>query len=454
MIIFFQCFLSHFKIIYGCYIVNTNTICPVVLPTSCGTVIVMKISEELQKRGFIHQFSASSLAEILDQDPKVIYHGIDPSADSAHAGNFVNWMLLYHLAKAGHKIIFLVGGGTGRIGDPKPDVERNLKSAEEIDSNVAKLRTQAERLLAGHDITFVNNYEWLGELRLVEFLRDIGKHFTVNELIKKDAIATRLASEQGLSYTEFAYPLLQGFDYLELFRRHNCTVQVGGSDQWGNMVAGIDLIRRLEQTSAHVVTVPLVVDKVTGKKFGKSEGNAVWLDSDKTSPYAFYQFWYNTSDENVADYLKLFTTIPTTTIEEHLSAHLKAPEQRTAQKILAEAVTSFVHGVEAAEAVTVVSSVLFDEVKLADVSDEKLNQIKQYAPLVELANGLLLIEALVASGLADSKREARTFVESGAVSVQHKKVTDSQIVLHTSEYGSLIHLRRGKKHVALISLIT
>jgi len=412
----------------------------------------MNLSEMLQKRGYVHQFSAPQLTEILDGEPKIIYHGIDPSADSAHAGNFVNWMLLYHLARAGHKIVFLVGGGTGRIGDPKPDVERSLKSYEEIDANVAKLRTQAEKLFTGYDVTFVNNNEWLGELKLIEFLRDIGKHFTVNDLIKKDAIATRLASETGLSYTEFAYPLLQGYDYLELYRRYNCTVQVGGSDQWGNMITGTDLIRRLERAVAHVVTVPLVVDKVTGKKFGKSEGNAIWLDPEKTTPYEFYQFWYNTSDENLADYLHLFTTLSLDEIAFLLQAHTNVPHERNAQQQLAYAVTAFVHGIEHAETAQNVSYALFGGSSVATLSDGEKDLLLRVAPSYVVKNKQSLIDVLVVSNLASSKREAKTFIEQGAVSVHGVKIFDENRFLTIEHDGDMVHLQRGKKNVTLVRL--
>ncbi len=411
----------------------------------------MNTVQELENRGFVHQFTGSSLEELFGNGPKVIYHGIDPSADSAHAGNFANWMLLHHLAKAGHKIIFLVGGGTGRIGDPKPDVERSLKSYEEIDNNVAKLKLQAESLFQGYDITFVNNHEWLGELKLIEFLRDVGKQFTVNELIKKDAISTRLQSEHGLSYTEFAYPLLQGFDYLELFRRYACTIQVGGSDQWGNMVAGVDLIRRMEKTTAHVLTIPLVVDKTTGKKFGKSEGNAVWLDAEKTSPYAFYQFWYNTSDENVVDYLKLFTTLPLAFIDDIITEHAKQPERRIAQKHLADSVTAFVHGVEAAEAVSLASTMLFGDQEIMNITTEQKKLLSDFAPITTIEKTISVVDALVLSDLASSKREARQFITDGAVFLQYEKVLNEDALI-SGLVGDLLHIRRGKKQVALLKI--
>lgn len=413
----------------------------------------IKLVQELIERGFVHQYTGDSLEDILNGGPKTIYHGIDPSADSAHAGNFVNWILLRHLVEAGHKIVFLVGGGTGRIGDPKPDVERSLKTYEEIDKNVAKLKTQAERLFVGYDVNFVNNNEWLGELKLIEFLRDIGKHFTVNELIKKDAIATRLESEQGLSYTEFAYPLLQGYDYLELFRRYNCTVQVGGSDQWGNMVAGVELIRRLEQKNTHVLTVPLVVDKTTGKKFGKSEGNAVWLDAEKTTPYNFFQFWLNTTDDNVEDYLKLFTFITLEEITSIIKEHKINPEKRVAQNSLAVAVTTFVHGGEATTGAELTSSLLFGDKLVTNLSEDNKNSLLKYAPVYDIPNQSNIVDVLVQTGLADSKREARQFISAGAVAVQYQKVTELTEVIDKAEGGDLVHIKRGKKNVALVRVI-
>ncbi|MBY0538731.1 tyrosine--tRNA ligase, partial [Patescibacteria group bacterium] len=321
----------------------------------------MKLSEELQARGFIHQHTGESLAEVLDGEKRTIYHGIDPSADSAHAGNMVIWFLLRHLANAGHRIIFLVGGGTGMIGDPKPDAERVLQDVSITDGNVEKIKAQAQRLIGGDNVavTFVNNKDWLAAEGLLTFLRDIGKHFTVNELIKKDAISKRLASDTGISYTEFAYPLLQGYDYLVLNRQYGADVQVGGSDQWGNIVAGVDLIRRKEQKTVHAITVPLIVDKATGKKFGKSEGNAVWLDAEKTTPFNFYQFWLNVSDENVIDYLKVFTFLSLDTIAALEREVSENPGARKAQKELAFAVTSFVHSTEVATSVANVALIIF-----------------------------------------------------------------------------------------------
>ncbi|MEZ4200474.1 MAG: tyrosine--tRNA ligase [Candidatus Paceibacterota bacterium] len=411
----------------------------------------MTLSEELRARGFIHQCSSESLELVLDNETRTVYHGIDPTADSAHAGNFVNWVLLRHLVNHGHKVIFLVGGGTGRIGDPKPDAERELVSTEVIDERVTKLKAQAKHLLGTTEVVFVNNQDWLGSLNLIDFLRDIGKHFTVNELIKKDAIANRLSSEVGLSYTEFAYPLLQAFDYLQLYRQHNCTLQVGGSDQWGNIVAGVDLVRRLEQTEVFALTQPLVTDKATGKKFGKSEGNAVWLDAEKTSPYTFYQFWLNTSDDSVIEYLKRFTFISLAEIAEIEKAFLENPGSRSAQKHLAEAVTTFVHGETVAKSVIAASEILFGERNITELSADSVTVLLENAPTHDIAGGESIIDVLVASGLATSKREARTFIESGAVTLDDKKITDTEAAL-TSDVLANPHtlLRRGKKQYVIL----
>lgn len=411
----------------------------------------MKLSEELKRRGFVHQFTADDLGTIVDDQKRVVYHGVDPSADSIHAGNFVQWMLLRHLSDAGHTIILLIGGGTGMIGDPKPDVERPLLEQEEVMRRVEKISQQAKKLLGGIDLTVVNNYDWLGSVTLLTFLRDIGKHFTVNELIKKDAIATRLQSENGISYTEFAYPLLQGFDYLTLFREKGCTLQTGGSDQWGNLIAGTDLIRRIEKAEAHVLTTPLIIDKATGKKFGKSEGNAVWLDPEKTSPYAFYQFWLNASDQSAVDYLKLFTLLSLEEIEQIERQFLADPSSRSAQKRLALEVTLLVHGEAQAQAAARVSDILFGNGEVSALSDEEKQMLLENAPVHEAAAGSNIVDILVASGLATSKREARTFVESGAVSLGSEKVTDPNLQVSNAD-SDLLPLRRGKKNIVILNI--
>lgn len=414
----------------------------------------MSLAATLQERGFIYQHTGT-LPELLDGMPRVIYHGIDPSADSAHAGNFVVWVLLKHLHAAGYTIIFLIGGGTGMIGDPKPDAERVLLDQATIDKNVTGIQRQAEAIFGTTErMHFVNNHDWLGQTTLLAFLRDIGKHFTVNELMKKDAIAKRLASEVGISYTEFAYPLLQAFDYLTLYRQYGCTLQVGGSDQWGNVVAGVELVRRLEQTEVHALTVPLVIDKTTGKKFGKSEGNAVWLAAEKTSPYAFYQFWINTADENVADYLKLFTFISLSEIDALMYTHAAAPHTRTAQQALATAVTTIVHGEVAAEQAKRVSAVLFGGGDIRTLSADDQRYLATYGPTTTCPDHIPLVDVLVLTGLATSKREARTFIESQAVRVHGAVVSEIATVLTIAIHGQLITLQRGKKQIVLVQLET
>ena len=413
----------------------------------------MKLSEELEKRGFIHQFSAPTLQEIVDAQKRTIYHGIDPSADSAHAGNVVIWFLLRHLAAAGHSIVFLVGGATGRIGDPKPDAERTLLPEAVIEENFAKIQAQAKKFIGEENIQFVNNYDWFKEITFIDFLRDIGKHFTVNELIKKDAIEKRLTSDVGLSYTEFAYPLVQGYDYLELFRTYGCDVQVGGSDQWGNIVAGVDLVRRKEQAAVFAVTTPLVTDKATGKKFGKSEGNAVWLDPKKTSPYQFYQFWLNVSDESVIDYLKLFTFLSLEEIADIEREFQADPGARTAQKRLAFEVTTVVHGSEQANAVQSVSHFLFSGEEQLMLSETESSILLENAPTVFVSVNDQLVDTLVASTLATSKREARTFIESGAISVNGQKITSAEAQLTEDQFSSgFALLRRGKKNYCVLVL--
>lgn len=413
----------------------------------------MNLSDELQARGFINQASGESLTVIFDTEKRVVYHGIDPTADSAHAGNFVIWVMLKHLVNHGHRLIFLVGGGTGMIGDPKPDAERVLNTREAVNDNVVKLKHQARSFFGEDNISFVDNYDWLGSLGLITFLRDIGKHFTVNELIKKDAISRRLESEKGISYTEFAYPLLQAYDYLKLYKESNATLQIGGSDQWGNIISGVDLVRRVERATVYAVTAPLVIDKVTGKKFGKSEGNAVWLAAEKTSPYAFYQFWLNVEDESVIDYLKLFTFLSLSEINKLETDMAENPSFRRAQKTLAEQVTVLVHGKDTCEQVKRVTSCLFGEVFIKDLTTEEKMVLKANAPLTKINGDILLLDTLVESGLAASKREARTFIESGAVAVNGVKVVDLEYKINKSIDGEMVHLKRGKKNVVLLELV-
>lgn len=420
------------------------------------------LSEELIARNLINQFSAKSLADVVDKEKRTIYLGVDPTADSMHVGHFAALMLLRHLAEAGHKVIFLAGGGTGMIGDPKPDSERKLLPRETIEANVLSLKKQAEKILNVQNLTIADNYDWLGKLNLLEFLRDTGKNFTVNNLVKKDAIAARMQSEEGITYTEFTYPLLQAYDYWHLHKEFGCDVQIGGSDQWGNIVAGVDLIRRKTGSEVFALTFPLVIDKATGKKFGKSEGNAVWLDSAKTSPFAFYQFWLNTGDESVGDFLKLFTLNPLHALDELLELHARDKGARVAQKRLAYDVTTLVHGEDAANKVVQATDVLFGSVSVGSIAGADVASFLADAPhfavslAVDAAAGNTnptLVDVLVATSLASSKREAREFIESGAVSLGGVKITDIAYTLGPNDFESngLQLLKRGKQKVVVLT---
>ena len=412
-----------------------------------------KLSETLKERGYVYQHSSDKLGEITDGKKRTVYLGVDPTADSIHAGNLAVFMLLRRFADAGHKIILLVGGGTALAGDPKPDVERTLTDPATITTRAEKLRAQAKKLLGGVEVELVNNADWLTKLNLMEFLRDTGKHFTVNNLIKKDAISARMKSEEGISITEFSYPLLQAYDYWHLYKEYGCDVQIGGSDQWGNIIAGVDLIRRKENATVYALSSPLITDKASGKKFGKSEGNAVWLDPEMTSPYAFYQFWLNVSDESVADYLKLFTLLADMEIEAVMELHKRDPKERHAQKTLAREVTTIVHGDAEATKAETVTQVLFGEASLDSLDKEALAILRAAAPSYEVQDGAAIIDVLVGTKLASSKTEARRFVTEKAVYLNDelvKKVEDkiSSAIFHD---GTAL-LKRGKKNVCVLVL--
>ncbi len=416
-------------------------------------VDMAKLSEILKSRGYVYQYSSENLGEITDGNKRTVYLGVDPTADSIHVGNLAVYMLLRRFADAGHKVILLIGGGTGMIGDPKPDVERPLLSIEEITTRSEKLKKQAEKILGGIEVQLVNNYDWLGKLELISFLRDTGKYFTVNSLIKKDAISARMDSEEGISFTEFSYPLLQAYDFWHLYTEHACDVQIGGSDQWGNIVAGVELIRRKESKTAYALTIPIIVDKSNGKKFGKSEGNAVWLDAEKTSPYAFYQFWLGASDEGVADYLKLFTLLSDMEIEAVMEMHRRDAKEHHAQHLLAREVTTLAHGADAAETVEKVSSVLFDDAGLKGLDDEALAMLKSAAPSHDVSMDALLIDVLVGSKLASSKREARLFLTDKAVSLNGEVITDEEQKLTAEDfYNGIALMKRGKRNVCVLHL--
>ena len=411
-----------------------------------------KLSENLRERGFVYQFSSETLEEITDTDKRTVYLGVDPTADSIHVGNLAAYMLLRHFADAGHTIILITGGGTGMIGDPKPDVERPLLDEATIKERVGKLKAQAEKILGGIELQVVNNANWLTKLGLIEFLRETGKYFTVNSLIKKDAISARMESEEGISFTEFSYPLLQAYDFLHLFNEYDCDVQIGGSDQWGNIVAGVDLIRRKENKQAYALTIPIITDKATGKKFGKSEGNAVWLDPEKTSAFQFFQFWFNTSDENVEDYLKIFTLLNTVEIGAAIEMHKRDKGERQAQTLLAREVTKLVHGEQAARQAEQISQVLFGEADLSSVQKEDVAALRKAAPSYEVNEGDSILDVLVDSKLVSSKRDARKVIADGAVAVNGEVVAEDAVISKDNFKHGVALLKKGKRGVCVLVL--
>ncbi len=409
----------------------------------------MNLVDDLKARGLVEHTSAE-LTDILGK-PRTVYLGVDPTADSMQAGNLVLVLLLKRLADAGHKIVLIVGGGTGMIGDPKEKGERPLADERTVSKNKKALKAQMQAIL-GRKITVIDNADWLLKVKLVDFLRDIGKHFTVNELVKRDVIRRRLeTAEESISYTEFAYSLLQGYDYLVLNQKYGVDVQIGGSDQWTNILSGVELIRRKTGREAFALTCPLVTD-ASGKKFGKSEGNAVWLSAEKTSPYAFYQFWLNQPDEVVGKYLKFYTFMSPFEIDALMELHGRTPGKRDAQKMLARHVTETVHGARAAEESIAVSEALFGERALSSLTREEMTVIQKNAPFAKVSSGTSVIDALVQSGLTPSKSEARRLIEGKGISINGETVTDTNAVLTTEEVlGGLALVKRGKQ-AAVVSI--
>lgn len=412
--------------------------------------------KELQERGLITHEGGGTLEEILGGAPRKVYLGVDPTADSLHAGNLVPIILVKHLYDMGHEPFLLVGGATGMIGDPRESGERQLLDTKILDANARAIRKQLASILGKNKLRVFDNKQWLGAVYLLDFLREFGKHFSVNNLIKRDIIKRRLETEEdSISYTEFSYSLLQAYDFFHLFSKYGINLQVGGSDQWANIISGVDLIRRKTGQAAYALTTPIVTDKTTGKKFGKSEGNAVWLDPKKTSPFAFYQFWLNVSDENIADYLKIFSFLPMSKISEVLKKHEAAPQERHAQKTLAKEITTFIHGADTAKAVEKVSHILYGSGAVEKVSEvERKLILKEVTNLrfssKQLKSGVSLIETLVELELATSKTEARQLITSGAIKLNGAAVTkhDFMVTEKDLKHG-LALVKRGKKFAVL-----
>lgn len=415
----------------------------------------MALSDTLTERGLIHQTSAP-LSEITDGEKRTLYWGVDPSADSMHVGQLQGALILRRFLEDGHKLIILIGAGTGMIGDPGgKSQERNLLDDATVDGNAEALRVQFSQLFGGLEFTMVNNADWLRSLKLLEFLRDIGKHFSVNEMIKRDTVRPRLETpDASISFTEFSYSLLQSFDFLHLFEKNGVTLQVGGSDQWGNILPGVDLIRRKKAAQAYALSWPLLINKATGKKFGKSEGGAVWLDPKKTSPFAFYQFWLGSEDEAVEEYLTKMTMLPLPEIQSIMQEHVGAPHKRIAQHALADAVTTLTHGKATAAIERRVSEWLFGDMEQGAITEEMQKAIVEEVPSCTVSLGESLVDVVVRSQLATSKREAREFIESGAITMNGAKVSDAlRSIMHEDfQNGPLALLKRGKRMVSALTL--
>ena len=416
------------------------------------------ILDELIWRGAVAQSTdEAALRQAFADGPVTVYCGFDPSAPSLHFGNFVQLVALRRMQRAGHRVICLVGGSTGLIGDPRPTSERVLKTKEETAQNADRIKDLVRPFLdfdgvdpaCAHPALLVDNLDWTAPMSALDFLRDIGKHFRVNQMIRKDAVAARLESQEGISYTEFSYQLLQALDYLELFRTYGCTLQVGGSDQWGNITAGVDLVHRVEGARVHALTSPLLTDSA-GVKLGKSEGNAIWLSADMTSPYAFYQYFLNTEDATVIQLLKVFTDRSAEEIDGLAELVEREPFRRAAQRTLAADMTTLIHGAAATQLVQAASEALFGRGDVGVLDAQTLADATAELPGASVPVGVSLVDALVAVGLADSRNSARRTLREGAVSLNGEKVGDPDAVLSAESFlhGRVAILRRGRKALA------
>ena len=423
----------------------------------------MTVYDELEWRGIVYD-ATEGVRDVLAQDKLTCYIGFDPTASSLHVGSLLPIMALARLQRFGHTPIAIVGGGTGLIGDPSGKTqERTLLSREEVASNLEGMRRQLERFLdfdAGvNRAQIVNNAEWLDQLSLMEFLRDIGKHFTVNYMLAKESVKRRLGSDDGISFTEFSYLMLQAYDFLTLYDRYTCRLQLGGSDQWGNIVAGCDLIRKLRGAQAFGLVLPLVTT-ASGTKFGKTEAGTIWLDPERTSPYQFYQFWLNVDDRDAITYLKYFTFLSSDEIEELEAATARAPDKREAQRRLAREVTTLVHGAESVQAAERGAAVLFDP-NVTRLPVASILAVAGDVPSPELfeeqfrGEGLPLVDVLSSTGVTSSKSEATRLIRSGGIYVNNERVQNERVRLTLDQAieGQLFLVRKGQKQNFLIRVV-
>ena len=421
----------------------------------------MNLLDDLRWRGLLAQSTdEKALAEALSK-PITLYVGFDPTAPSLHCGNLVVLLVLRRFQLAGHNPIALVGGATGLVGDPSGrNEERSLNSAEIVENWVSRIRTQVSAFLdfdaPKNPARVVNNLDWTSPLSAIEFLRDIGKHFSVNQMLAKDSVASRLDAG-GISYTEFSYQVLQSYDYLELFKRHGCTLQLGGSDQWGNIVAGLDLIRRVEGGSGHALTVPLLT-KSDGSKFGKTAGGSVWLDPEMTSPYAFFQFWLNSEDKDVINFLKVFSFLSHDEINALEKSHNENPGLREAHRALARELTTLLHGAETTQRVEAAARALFGQGELGELDEATLASALAELPRATISKNDEIptwVDLIAAAGVVDSKSAARRIVKEGGAYLNNVKISGEDFAPSKSDFlcGKYAVLRKGKRDLAAIELI-
>lgn len=408
----------------------------------------MSFFEELKWRGLVKDIAGDDLEDKLNNEKITFYWGTDPTADSLHIGHYSSLVTAKRLAKAGHNPILLVGGATGLIGDPRPTSEREIISKEAVENNVEAIKKQVKKIV-GDNVEVVNNNDWMKEFSFTDFLRDVGKYINVNYMLDKDIIRRRL--ETGITFAEFSYTLIQGYDFLHLFKEKNCTLQAAGSDQWGNITTGVDLIRKMTGKQAYGFTMPLILD-ANGKKFGKSEGNALWLNEDKTSSYELYQYLINSDDSKVEEYLKVFTFLTPEEIIKVMKEHNEAPHLRLAQKTLAREIITDLHGKESFEVALKISESLFS----GDIKDLSVNEIEQAFNGIEpynISESKNIVDLLVEASICSSKREAREFISNGSIYVNGERTTDLDMIIDKSiaKGSKYVIIRRGKKKYFVIS---
>ena len=408
----------------------------------------MSFYDELVWRGLVKDISSPEIERLLNEEKVTFYWGTDPTADSLHIGHYSSLLTAKRLMKYGHHPILLVGGATGLIGDPRPTAEREIIDKSVVEKNIEGIKKQVLSLF-DNNVEVVNNYDWIKDFTFIDFLRDVGKYINVNYMLNKDIISRRL--ETGITYAEFSYTLLQGYDFVHLYKEKNCIMQAAGSDQWGNITTGVELINKMLGKEAYAFTMPIITDS-TGHKFGKSEGNALWLDKNKTPAYDIYQYMINSTDDKVEDYLKIFTFLTKEEIDDVMSKHRETPELRLAQKTLAYEFVKDLHGEDEAKKAVELSEVLFTG-KVKSLSKEEIETVLKNMPHYEVNEELNIVDLLVNTGICTSKREAREFINAGSITINEEKITDeSTIITKDIAIEDILVLRRGKKKYFIITI--